>query len=73
MRVGVLSGENPDARLYSIDHVELSLGLYLVYEQTVRAVIDGYSREEVEYSHFLHRSRLLILCCSLLYCLEHLV
>ena len=43
MRVGVLSGENPDARLYSVDHVELSLGLYLVDEQTVRAVIDGYS------------------------------
>ena len=71
--VRVLSGKNPDARFYSVNHVELSLGLYLVDDQTVRAIIDRYSREEVEYSHFLHWFGLLVLCRSLLDRLEHLV
>ena len=73
VRVRVLSGKNPDACFYSVNHIELGLGLYLVDDQAVRAIIDGYSREEVEYSHFLHRSGLLVLCRSLLDCLDHLV
>ena len=71
VRVGVLPGENPDTRFYSVDLIELSLALQFIDDETMRAIIDRYSREEIEYSHLL--LALLVLCRVLLDCLQHLV
>ena len=72
--VGILPGKHPDARLHSVDPIELRLALDLVDDQTVRAVVDRYTGEEVENSQLLRRwLSLLVLCRTLLDRLHHSV
>ena len=73
MRARVFSCKDPNPSFYSVDLIELCLWVQLVYNETVRAIVDSDTWKEVEHRHLFLRLSLLIGDSGLLHGLQHLV